>query len=344
MLRRIHLKHLIDINNEKKIDKKFTKVVCLPEGKLFNSLKEAAVYAGVSSTTGISLACKYPFRIAGQHPISKEPLRWMYYSDYIAKGDLSKNTKIICLNTEEIFDSISDAAKKYKVQDYKIGRSCLKARKYCGQHPETRERLMWMFYEEYKILNQKELDELNKKVLKHSTIQRKGIDSYKYKVICLTTGEKFKKMSDAAKKYGIDDRRIYDACNGVLYSAGVNPKTNEKLTWVYYKDYKAGKLTPTKALGKKSIICLTTGEIYRKINDASKEKNIPLNHIRKAILGTRAFAGIDRDSRVPLVWMFYSEYEKDIDKKIQTEKIEKAISPKMKLKVIREMRKYNLCK
>ena len=151
-------------------------------------------------------------------------------------------------------------------------------------------------------------------------------------------------MSDAAKKYGIDDRRIYDACNGVLYSAGVNPKTNEKLTWVYYKDYKAGKLTPTKALGKKSIICLTTGEIYRKINDASKEKNIPLNHIRKAILGTRAFAGIDRDSRVPLVWMFYSEYEKDIDKKIQTEKIEKAISPKMKLKVIREMRKYNLCK
>lgn len=328
-----------NIHNIQEEDKRLTKVICTTNKKVFESLKDAAKYAGLKTTSGISISCKHKFKNAGSDPDSGQALLWMYYDDYIKNGDMCEIEPVICLNTMEIFESIYLACDKYGLEYGQLGNACIGRRKYYGYHPYTNEPLKWMFIKDYNVLSEEQKNKLFNKLKKISVIQKRGINSYKYKVVCLTTGEKFKKMSDAAKKYNIDDRRIYDVCNGVLYAAGEHPETKEKLTWVYYKDYVSGITEPINKFGKKSVICLTTGEIYRKMNIAAKEKGIKISSLKLAISGKMAFAGIDEKTRKPLVWMFYKEYELDTDKTKSTKKIEKANSPELRLKVIREINK-----
>lgn len=326
-------------NIQEEEDKRLTKVICTTNKKIFESLKDAAKYAGLKTTSGISISCKYPFVNAGVDPNNGQPLLWMYYDDYIKNGDICEKESVICLNTMETFDSIYSACEKYELEHGQLGKACTGRRKYYGYHPYTNETLKWMFLKDYNNLSEEQKLKIFEKLKKVSVIQKKGVNCYKYKVVCLTTGEKFKKMSDAGKKYAIDDRRIYDVCNGVLYAAGEHPVTKEKLTWVYYKDYINGITEPINKFGKKSVICLTTGEIYRKMNIAANEKGIKVTSLKLAISGKMAFAGIDEKTRKPLVWMFYKDYELDKDKIEVNKKIERANSPELRLKVIREINK-----
>jgi hypothetical protein len=54
-----------------------------------------------------------------------------------------------CLNTEEIFDSITEAERTYSVGH--IGDCCRGLRRYAGKHPQTQEKLTWKFYDDFKI-------------------------------------------------------------------------------------------------------------------------------------------------------------------------------------------------
>lgn len=60
--------------------------------------------------------------------------------------------------------------------------------------------------------------------------------SYK-KVICLTTNEIFKSVTEASNKYNIEDTSISACCNNRQKSAGKHPLTNEKLIWMDYEKY-----------------------------------------------------------------------------------------------------------
>lgn len=73
-------------------------------------------------------------------------------SDYnpieeIKKSSLKGPIKIICLTTGEIFNSISEAFHKYGITN--ISNCCLKKYKCAGKHPETGEKMVWMYYDEY---------------------------------------------------------------------------------------------------------------------------------------------------------------------------------------------------
>ena len=58
-----------------------------------------------------------------------------------------RQRKIICLETNEIFDSIKEAKKWLGKGDIL---SCLKGKTKCaGRHPNTGEKLHWMYYEEW---------------------------------------------------------------------------------------------------------------------------------------------------------------------------------------------------
>lgn len=64
-------------------------------------------------------------------------------------GKTSPNAKkIICLNTNEIFNSATEAGNCYKVDNSSISKVCRGERKSAGVHPETREPLRWEFIEE----------------------------------------------------------------------------------------------------------------------------------------------------------------------------------------------------
>ena len=58
----------------------------------------------------------------------------------------SMSKKVICLNTNEVFNSIKDVKRKYNIN---ISNCCRGVTKSAGKHPETGEPLVWMYYEDY---------------------------------------------------------------------------------------------------------------------------------------------------------------------------------------------------
>lgn len=63
-------------------------------------------------------------------------------------GDNNYNSrKVICITTGEVFGTIQDASKKYKVLHQNIGACCRGLQKTCGEFEG--ERLKWMYYDEY---------------------------------------------------------------------------------------------------------------------------------------------------------------------------------------------------
>lgn len=63
------------------------------------------------------------------------------------KGSETNSIKILCVTTNEIFNSISEAGRHYNVAQPNITK-CLKGqRKSAGRHPVTNEKLVWQRYE-----------------------------------------------------------------------------------------------------------------------------------------------------------------------------------------------------
>jgi len=65
------------------------------------------------------------------------------------KNGVFGNIKIICLNTNEIFNSMKDALIKYNMNSNHISTCCKGKRKSAGKHPITGEKLVWMYYEDW---------------------------------------------------------------------------------------------------------------------------------------------------------------------------------------------------
>ena len=57
------------------------KVVLINNGKIFDSLKEASCYVGLSGNSTICACCKGKKKSAGK--INGEPAKWMYYDEYL---------------------------------------------------------------------------------------------------------------------------------------------------------------------------------------------------------------------------------------------------------------------
>lgn len=57
--------------------------------------------------------------------------------------------------------------------------------------------------------------------------------AHRKRVLCITTGETFPSLKDAADKTGISMSGISQACNGIRMTAGKHSVTKEKLKWKY---------------------------------------------------------------------------------------------------------------
>ena len=141
------------------------KVYCITFNKIFDSVKEANGYYGIKSSC-ISMMLQGKINrvmINGVNTI------WCYYEDYLkmTQEDIEelkyKSTdeyrskilseahskdmkKVICLTTNEVFNSIKEAIKKYNCSNLY---DCLKGRlKTTGKHPITNEKLEWDYYKE----------------------------------------------------------------------------------------------------------------------------------------------------------------------------------------------------
>lgn len=59
------------------------KVVCLNTGRVFDTKNDAVAWVGKKVDSGVSKCCHGKQATAGKHPITGEPLRWMFYDDYL---------------------------------------------------------------------------------------------------------------------------------------------------------------------------------------------------------------------------------------------------------------------
>lgn len=86
------------------------------------------------------------------------------------------------------------------------------------------ENLRWLTQKEQ--LNDNELSKI-----RHLAAREKATNSLKKKVRCITTGEEFECINDAARKYNISDSCIIRCCKGRQEYTG--RLTGQKLQWEY---------------------------------------------------------------------------------------------------------------
>lgn len=143
----------------------------------------------------------------------------------------STSKKIVCLNTREIFNTISEAADKYNTNtnflnlSRGIGFCCKGKYKYSGTDINTGEKLVWVYYEDY--INMSEED-INKKLI---IDENRGPSK---KVFCITTGMTFNNSREAAEYYKIKHPSyIRQVCNNKEKSTynGLDP--NQRLEWKF---------------------------------------------------------------------------------------------------------------
>ena len=196
------------------IKEKETKdIINLETKEVFPSATKAAKKYN-NSPSNILLCCK------GER-IMASGFHWMFYDDYKNKTEheiksiiskvLRNQGKVICIETKEIFDSIKEAANKYKINQFHLAECCKGNDKTCGGYH-------WIHYNKYLKMNEDD-------ILKY--IDNKVREKY---IICLETKEIFKNAKEAAQYYGIDGSAILKCCKGKL-------KTTGKKHWQYYEEY-----------------------------------------------------------------------------------------------------------
>lgn len=142
------------------------RVRCIETGDVFPCVADAARWCGSKK---IYLVCSGERAHAGVHPQTGEQLSWEYVDndspititcskeeelklERIFTTKCSTNDiKVQCLNTGQIFNSISEAAIWYSGKSKNgtcISRCCRGERQSAGKHPETGEKLKWKYYEE----------------------------------------------------------------------------------------------------------------------------------------------------------------------------------------------------
>lgn len=147
-----------DENNDYKYTNAIIKkIVCLETNETFDKIADACKSYGVSdSCISSNLTGRSSF--AGRDKITKMPLHWMYYNEFISasKEDIKRKinstplqySSIICLNDLEIFESASSALAHCGLKSVSSITDCCKGR---INHAGTvnGEPCKWMYYRNY---------------------------------------------------------------------------------------------------------------------------------------------------------------------------------------------------
>jgi DNA-directed RNA polymerase subunit RPC12/RpoP len=152
--------------------------------------------------------------------------------DYSARNSYirSQGRKVVCLNTNETFDTVKDAERYYKVDG--VGNCCDGKTYSAGKHKISHERLFWLYYEDYIKMSENDVLEYieNKYKIANDT------NIFGRKVICLTTDKIFVSVMDASRFYKVVETGIRKCCKGDINTSG-KLEDGTRLKWMYYDDY-----------------------------------------------------------------------------------------------------------
>lgn len=154
-------------------------------------------------------------RVAG----SKNPM-------YGMKGkDSPASKKIVCLNTGEVFESLTEASEKYNLDVSSIAKCCK------GKIHSSR-KLVWRYLEDYNKMN---LVDISKLLYRASEGISGGYNPNAISVICLNDNKIFKCTKETAKYYNISVDMVRKICKGIY-------KQCKGYKFMYYDEYKNLKL------------------------------------------------------------------------------------------------------
>ena len=199
-------------------------VICLDDGKIYNTVKEAGEKTGIPSKS-INVCCSNGIK-------STKGTHWAWFSDYEKRLKENPNAreemlaekepkmpirggakkKIVCVETGQIFNSVAEASKLFNTSSFNISHALTGDNKTAGGY-------QWQYLEDYK---NKPLDPLDKMLWGKKWART---------VICLETKEVFETSYKAAEAYGLSKSVISNCVNGRTQTAGGKH-------WMYYDIYK----------------------------------------------------------------------------------------------------------
>lgn len=203
-------------------------VYCFETNIVYKNTYEAAKALNIADTS-VRFCCNKKYKQCyGLHfmwndeyeNISQQSLNdfWMWVND-----DSNYRNKVICLTTNEIFDSISKANQYYSTSC--VGECCNGNKKSAGKLNDGTP-LLWIFLSDYENMSEQQINEYI------SHCERKRPSNIK-KVICITTGVIFDSIAEAEQKYNA--KSISNCCSHKRNFAG---KLNGvPLQWMYYNDF-----------------------------------------------------------------------------------------------------------
>lgn len=200
-------------------------IILTNTGEVFNFIKDAVRKYGVKNISG---CCTGKIVSAGKMP-DGTPMIWRYLEDYNKEKDYKYDNsvikKIVCLETNEIFDKIIDAARKYEISACSISSNLTNNQSFGGRHPLTKMPLHWMYYDEFKMASKEYISQkIDATPLQYSSI------------ICMNDLKIFKSASEALLHCNLKSvSSITDCCKGKIKYAGV--VNGERGRWMYYKEY-----------------------------------------------------------------------------------------------------------
>lgn len=179
-------------------------VIDLDTLKIYTTVKEASDALGLKTSNSVYRAC----RGYGYYRNN-----FAYYDDYLnnsipPRGKRVKRatTKVVNINTKEVFNSMVEACKKYGLEHSNLYKACNNQINGTGGYS-------WAYYDDY--------IEGNFKIKK---VQQKQ------PIINLDTLEIFETSVDAGNKYNVSRSNITYCCQGKRNKCG-------GYRWKYYKDY-----------------------------------------------------------------------------------------------------------
>lgn len=250
----------------------YKKVICINNGIVYDSMTEACNDLDLNIGK-VSAVCNGKRRHTKGYQFAFYEEGKEYVLQDIIVGEKVNAKQVICINTQEVFKSISEASKFFGISLDSISKCC------SGRHNETKEGYQFAFYEEGKEY-----------VLQDFSKVRFN------KVRCIDTGEIFDSIEDAAKYYNTSSGNIRSAIQG-------RSKTAKGLRWEYAgKPIKNNKhYNPSFYDNKKKpVICINTQEVFDSILSASKHFNIAKSSISNCCKGRAKKAK-------GLVFAFYEE-------------------------------------
>lgn len=224
----------------------------------------------------------------------------------------SQGTKVICVNTREIFETIRDAEKYYNVDG--IGNCCDGKTYSAGKHKETNEKLFWLFYEDYIKMSEEDI----KKYLSDKKEYELINNNFGKSVVCITTDEIFTNIMDASRKYEVSDTGIRYCCQGKTYTSG-KLEDGTPLRWLYLEDYKKMTEEEIEAIKNstksriKKVVCLNNLMVFNSSTIAGEWCGVTKNVIRRSATKERASGGKHPETGEKLHWLYYEDYIKEFD-------------------------------